>query len=137
MARPRTSAAVLELRGSFRTHPERARQDAEGAGPWNPDPPDYLTGQEIAAWREVVEALPKVALTVTERLGVAQMSRVWAALKNAHPASPEFKKLDDSFRQWCVQMGMTLQARAKLGSDGNKAKDNTFAKFKDANPAAG
>ena len=58
------------------------------------------------------------------------MARIWAALKVTHPASPDFKKLDDSFRQWAVQMGMTLQARTKLGSDGNKGTENTFAKFK-------
>lgn len=131
MARPRTSAKVLELRGSFSKDPQRRREDAEGAGPWNDEPPEHLTGHEIAAWREVVAALPRVALTATERLGVAQMARLWAALKVTHPASPDFKKLDDSFRQWAVQMGMTLQARTKLGSDASKGKGNKFAKFKD------
>ena len=130
MARPRTPSNVLELRGAFNTHPERRREDAPGAGPWNSDPPDHLTGPEIAAWGEVVEALPRVALTATERLGVAQMARLWATLKSTHPASPDFKKLDDSFRQWCSQMGMTLQARTKLGSNGDQDAGNKFSKFK-------
>jgi hypothetical protein len=129
MARPRTPAKVLELRGSFRAHPERKREDAPGAGPWSAEPPEHLTGSEIAAWREVVESLPKVALTATERLGVAQMARLWAALKTTHPASPDFKKLDDSFRQWAVQMGMTLQARTKLGTSGESKGGNPFDQF--------
>ena len=130
MARPRTSAKVLELRGSFKANPERRREDAPGAGPWNDEPPEHLTGSEIAAWREVVASLPRVALTATERLGVGQMARIFAALKVTHPASPDFKKLDDSFRQWAVQMGMTLQARTKLGSDAGSKPQNAFDQFK-------
>jgi hypothetical protein len=85
----------------------------------------------MAAWREIVASLPKVALTATERPGVTQMARLWATLKQTHPASPDFKKLDDSFRQWAVQMGMTLQARTKLGTDGNANKANEFAAFRE------
>lgn len=137
MARPRTSAKVLELRGAFIKDPQRQREDAEGAGPWSDDPPSHLTGQEIAAWREVVAALPKVAMSATERLGIAQMARLWATLKATPPTSSDFKKLDDSFRQWAIQMGMTLQARTKLGSDGSKGKGNKFARFKEPPQGAG
>jgi hypothetical protein len=130
MARPRTPSNVLELRGSFKTHPERRREDAEGAAPWSDEPPEHLTGPEIAAWREVVASLPKVAVSSSERFGIAQMARLWATLKTTHPSSPDFKKLDDSFRQWAIQMGMTLQARTKLGTSGDKSEGNKFAKFK-------
>ena len=130
MARPRTSAKVLELRGAFAKDPQRRREDLEGAGPWSDEPPDHLTGPEIAAWREVVASLPKVAVSSSERFGIAQMARLWATLKTTHPSSPDFKKLDDSFRQWAVQMGMTLQARTKLGTSGDKGKGNKFARFK-------
>lgn len=130
MARPRTPSNVLELRGSFKAHPERRREDAQGAGPWTDEPPEHLTGPEIAAWREVVASLPKVALSATERLGITQMARLWATLKTTHPSSPDFKKLDDSFRQWAMQMGMTLQARTKLGTSGNTNEGNKFSKFK-------
>lgn len=129
--RPRTSATVLELRGSFQHDPQRRRVDAPGAGPFDPEPPLTLTGEEQAAWREIVPELPLIAITATERKGVTQMARIWAALQRTHPASPDFKKLDDSFRQWAVQMGMTLQARTKLGTSGsNKDTGNRFAKLK-------
>lgn len=133
--RPRQSAAILKLRGAFVAHPERAREDAPGAGPFNPDPPDYLTGPEIAAWREVVEWLPKVALTLSERMGVAVMARLWATAKNTNPASPDFLKIIAELRQWAAQMGMTLQARAKLGTSGKSAESNKFADIKDQRPA--
>lgn len=88
----------------------------------------------MAAWREIVGALPKVAITSTESFGIAQMARLWATLKTTHPSSPDFKKLDDSFRQWAIQMGMTLQARTKLGTDGGRREKNPFQKHKQ--PAA-
>ena len=130
MARPPTPSAILQLRGSFKTHPERVREDAPGAGAFDESPPECLTGAEIAAWREMVAALPRVALTGSERPGVTQMARLWATLKATHPASPDFKKLDDSFRQWCVQMGMTVVARVKLGSHENQKQQNEFSNFK-------
>jgi hypothetical protein len=119
--RPRTSAAILALRGSFQKDPQRAREDAPGAAPWDETPPETLAGNEQAAWREIVGLLPKVALTATERLGVEQMSRLLAQLRATHASDPNFTKLDGRFCTWAVQMGMTLQARAKLGTSG-KAK---------------
>lgn len=130
MARPRTPAKILEMRGAFTAHPERRREDAPGAGAFDEEPPDHLTGKEQAAWREVVSYLPRVALTQTERLGIEQMARLRATLKDTHPASPDFIKLDNSFRQWAVQMGMTLQARTKLGTSGDKDKGNKFDQVK-------
>lgn len=134
MARPRTPANVLELRGSFKTHPERRREDVSGAGPLAEEPPIELTGEEQAAWRRIIVRLPRVALTATEELGIAQMARILAAMNKLTPTSSDFKKLDDSFRQWAVQMGLTLQARLKLGASGNKDTSNRFDKFKE--PAA-
>lgn len=129
MGRPRQSAKILELKGSFRSNPGRERTDAPGAGPFDHEPPDFLNGPEIAAWRQVVDCLPAVALTQSEMLGVAQMAKIWAALKVTSPTSGDFKKLDDSFRQWCVQMGLTLQARIKLGTDGNGKAKNEYAEL--------
>lgn len=139
MARPRTPSNILELRGAFDKHPERRREDAPGAGPFDPEPPAGLTDDEIAAWRVIVAALPQVSLTATERPGITQMARIWAALQKTNPASQDFKRLDDSFRQWAVQMGLTLQARTKLGTSGKTDKPNRFAglKAKNENPEAG
>ncbi len=118
--RPRVSATLLKLRGSFDKHPERAREDAPGAAPWTPEPPENLTGEEQASWREVVSLLPKVALTATERVAVEAIARVLARLRATHSADPNFTKLSAELRAWAVQMGMTLQARAKLGTSGKK-----------------
>ncbi len=128
--RPRTSAAILKLRGSFAKHPERAREDAPGASPWDDTPPETLTGPEQASWREIVRLLPKVAITATERLGVEQMSRLLSQMRVTHTSDPNFTKLDARFCAWAVQMGMTVQARAKLGTSGKQDKPNKFAGLK-------
>jgi hypothetical protein len=131
MGRPRTPAQVLQLRGAFDKHPERAREDAPGAGPINLEPPDGLTGPQIAAWRRLAERLPKVALTSTEEISLERAAVVYAQLRETHPSSPEFKKLDDSLRQWLIQLGMTLQARTKLGTSGDKKPGNKFAELRE------
>lgn len=131
MARPRLSAKILEFRGAFKAHPERKREDLKGSGPWDAVPPKGLTKLEVRAWKEIVAALPQVALTATERVGVGQMARIFAALKRLPPTSTDFQKLDSAFRQWAVQMGMTLAARAKLGTSAKAAASSRYSGLKD------
>lgn len=131
MGRPRTSAAILQLRGAFIRNPERAREDLPGAGPFDESPPDHLTGKEIAAWKEVIRALPKVAMSDSERIGIEQMARLRAMLKETSPLSADFIKLDAAFCRWCVQMGMTVAARARLGTSAKRAAASKFAGLKE------
>ena len=70
MGRHREPAAILKLRGSFDKNPQRERQDCEGRGEFSAEPPDGLTGEEIAAWRHLVERLPKVALFASDEPAV-------------------------------------------------------------------
>lgn len=114
MARPRTPAQILDLKGAFRKNPQRRREDAAGSGPLSHDPPANLTGPEIAAWRRLMERLPVAALYNIDELGLAQMARILAALEGLHPTSPDFLKLDAAFRSWAVQFGYTLQSRTKI-----------------------
>lgn len=131
MARPRTSAAILQLRGSFAKHPERAREDLPGCGPFNEVPPEHLTGKERAAWKEIIAALPRIALSDSERLGIEQMARIRAVIKDTLPTSMDWSKLDSAFRQWAMQMGMTVQSRARLGTSAKKSATGKFAGLKD------
>ena len=131
MPAPRKSAEILKISGAFEINPNRTREDAPGAGPLDETPPEYLTGAQQAAWRELLTYLPRVALSQSERVGIVQMAKIWAALQDMHPTATDFKKLDDSLRNWCMQMGMTLQSRIKLGCGGKDKKPSTFAKLKD------
>lgn len=55
MSRPRTPTAVLQLRGSFKTHPERAKDRAGEPTPNGPigAPPKHLAPAEAAVFAEM------------------------------------------------------------------------------------
>lgn len=108
------------MRGAFKHNPDRRREDAPGSGLFDQKPPDYLTGEEIAAWHELVAVLPLVALTGTDQFAVVQAARIWATLKKTSVTSSDFRKLDDSFKQWAIQLGLTPQARTRLGTTGSR-----------------
>ena len=129
------SAAILKMAGAFEKHPERAREDTPGAGPLDLACPEDLTEPQQAAWRELVSYLPRVAVTQSERVALVQMARVWAALKHTDPRSPEFIKLDARIHAWCVQMGMTLVSRIRMGAGGKDTKPQKFDQLKDTKTA--
>ena len=117
MARPRTAAKILELRGAFKTHPERRRKDAEGAAPFEKDPPTHMQEDMVPAWRYIVERLPKVALTSSDEVAVEAAARCLAGIWAIGPMAamhPTFGKLSAELRQWLGQLGMTPVARTKI-----------------------
>jgi hypothetical protein len=139
VGRPRTPAQILDLRGAFSHNPDRRREDAPGAGPFERDPPTHLAKDVVPAWKYLVDRLPAVALTSSDEIAVEQAARVlcglWA-LQDMGPLglqSQEFKRLDDSLRQWLIQLGMTIQARTKINPAGEK-KPSKFGKFKSETP---
>jgi hypothetical protein len=129
------SAAVLKLTGAFEKDPGRAREDTPGAGPLDLTPPPNLTEPQLVAWREVLSELPRIAITQSERRAIVQMAKLRAALDGMDALAPQFGKLDDSLRQWSMQMGMTLMSRIKMGTGGQNQKPQKFEQLKDAKSA--
>lgn len=131
MARPRTPSNVLELRGAFAKNPQRRRKDAEGAGPFNAEPPAELPGEAVRAWRILAERVPKVALTSSDEIALAQAARtlagIWLLDAQGGAANPLFAKLSAELRQWLIQLGMTPQARTKMPQAPEKPASNAFA----------
>ena len=131
MARPRTSAKILELRGAFKANPQRRREDAEGAGPFEKDPPAEMPADVVPTWRAIVERLPKIVLTSSDEFAVEQAAYCLSGIRQLGPMAalhPGFGKLSAELRQWLIQLGMTPQARTKIapmGDDGPKG--NRFA----------
>lgn len=117
MARPRTPSNVLELRGAFKRNPQRKRKDAEGAGPFQADPPTHLPADVAAAWRYIVARLPKVALSSSDEVAVEAASHslygLWQLGQSAW-RDPLFGKLSSELRAWLSKLGMTPQDRTKI-----------------------
>lgn len=115
--RPRTPAKVLQLRGSFKRHPERKRTPAAGAGPFEQEPPTHLPAECAPAWHYVVQRLPVVALTSSDEVAVEMAARCLHGIWQLGPMgflTKEFKGLNDSLRQWLGKLGMTPADREKL-----------------------
>ncbi len=136
MARPRTPAKILELRGAFRKDPSREREDAEGAGEFEREPPSHLPQSVAKAWAYLVARLPRIALTSSDEIAVEQAARCLAAIwgmGEAYVAYETFKKFDDSLRQWLIQLGMSPVARTKVaGTGAAKRRGNPFEALKGA-----
>ena len=129
MARPRTPAKVLELRGAFKTHPERRRQDADGAGPFEMDPPTALSADAVPVWREIVVRLPRVTLSSSDEFAVEQAAICLTSIRqlgNMAGLHPSFGKLSSELRQWLIQLGMTPAARTKIPAQGDTEKKRTL-----------
>jgi len=109
--RPRLPSNVLELRGAFKKHPERRRQDPAGAAEFKREPPPHLPQGAVSAWRYLVERLPKVAITSSDEIAV----EVCAGLLAKYWLSSELDTLKE-LRQWLGKLGMTPGDRARLPS---------------------
>ena len=131
MARPRTAAKVLELRGAFKKHPERRRVDAEGAAPFEKDPPTEMPGDVVPAWHAIVARLPKIVLSSSDEFAVEQAAYCLAGIRQLGPMAalhPGFGKLSAELRQWLIQLGMTPVARTKIpAKDDEPGSKNPFA----------
>ena len=69
MSRPRTATAILEARGAFKTNPERKREHEPKPAATMPDkPPERLTKDQKAAWRQIVEITPPGILANSDQL---------------------------------------------------------------------
>lgn len=134
MARPRTPAKILELRGAFAQNPQRRREDSEGSAPFEAEPPTHLPQECVPAWRWIVSRLPLITLYSCDEIAVECAARTLAGYWLTRDLN-HLKEL----RQWLTQLGMTPQARTKIPPAEKNDKQNRFARFKnpEAPPAAG
>jgi hypothetical protein len=126
MARPRTPTNVLELRGSFKKHPERQRQDAESSGPLS-SPPDHINGPVLNAWNEIAESAPLDVLTNSDRISLELAANLLAQFRN-DPIEFTAAKLV-RLEALLGKFGMTPADRAKVGGKKEAPKGNPFAEL--------
>ncbi|MDM0024089.1 hypothetical protein [Variovorax saccharolyticus] len=131
MARPRKPTNVLELKGAFKAHPERAAARAnepEAEGEIG-EAPDRLSEFERQCWDELVSSAHAGVLCAADRLFVEYGARVLAQLRNQVDIDP---KLGIRFETVCARLGMTPADRSKVQLLKPKENANPFAKFKPA-----
>ena len=124
MARPRTPTNVLQLKGSFKKDPQRAREDAETAGPLSA-PPKHLKGEALAAWKEIAKCAPLDVLTDSDRISLELAAQLLAQFR-ADPIEFPAAKLV-RLEALLGKFGMTPADRAKVSGPKEKPKGNAFA----------
>lgn len=124
MARPRTPTNVLDARGAFKKHPERARTDAPAAGPLG-NPPSHVTGDVLKAWREIAKSAPLQVLTESDRLALELAANLLAQFRLNPVDFPAAKLV--RLEALLGKFGMTPADRAKVGGKKDAPKGNAFA----------
>lgn len=124
MARPRTPTKILELKGAFKTHPERKRKtEPEPNGKFSPRVPGYLTGAQKKTWREIVKLVPAGVLADADKIHVEVVACLLAEFRLA-PDEMETARLG-RMTQEMGKLGLNPSARASLVVE--KPKSNKYA----------
>jgi hypothetical protein len=122
VGRPRTPSNVLDMRGAFKKHPERKREDLEGVGAFDPHPPQDFPQPLVPYWRKVVRQINPIVLTASDYSSIEIMARLTAQFELTSD-----KSIATELRQWFAQYGMTAVGRTKLSPPKKPGGGNAFA----------
>jgi hypothetical protein len=127
MPRPRKPSNVLELKGSFKKNPQRARTPVKAPeGPFGPPPPRFDEEQR-SCWYEVLELIPPAILAHADRVQVELLATLLAEFRQAYYAFPAQKI--GHLRLCLDALGLTPASREKFNRpEPDKAADR-FAEF--------
>ncbi|PKF72682.1 terminase [Pseudomonas fluvialis] len=124
MSRPRTPTNVLDARGAFKKDPQRARTDAQTAGPLG-KAPSHITGEVLKAWKEIEKSAPLQVLTESDRLALELAANLLAQFRLDPVEFPAAKLV--RLEALLGKFGMTPADRAKVGGKKEAPKGNAFA----------
>lgn len=123
MARPRTPTKILEMKGSFKTHPDRKREhepvpNSAEIG----SPPLYFSDAEVDIWHEIIKAVPAGVLGDCDRFIIEMASR----LLGEYRTNPDMK---------VGKITQLLTALSRLGlTPADRSKVTAIPENKEASP---
>ncbi len=127
MSRPRTPTAILEAKGSFKTHANRRR----GGEPVQKEPignaPKDLTDVETVEWKQLVKDCCPGVLTAADRNTVKMVARLQCEY-DRDLSDMQTSKLA-LLNKLYGQLGMTPSDRARLSIAPAKKEVNRFDRF--------
>jgi hypothetical protein len=140
MARPRTATAILQLKGSYKKHPERKRKNEPiPTGPLG-DPPKFLSKGEKAAWLDLASIIPPGVLMNSDRWAVEIAVRIMAKVRD--PKGGIGGKFGASVGEVAQmngllsRMGMTPADRSKVGVPERGDEKDPFSEFRSSGAGA-
>jgi hypothetical protein len=126
MSRPRTPTKLLELKGSFKKNPGRARSDEPVVTESLGSVPGELSDAEIMAWNEIVAYSPMGVLTQADTIEVELAARLLAKIR------ADFENVNITglrhLHTVLGKFGMNPSDRSKLGVE-KEPVYNPFDKF--------
>ena len=132
MARPRKTANVLKFTGAFDKNPARAREDVQGAGEFNKEPPIKLKAKYHAAWHYLVERLPLFSFSSSDEALVAHTARLLAKSWEYDEHLDTMLKIHGPLMSCFQALGLSPTARTKMvDGSGSKGKKNRFQQLAD------
>jgi phage terminase small subunit len=123
MARPRTPATILQLKGAFKEHPNRAREDAKVNQPIG-DPPKSLTPFQLKIWREIVGKIPDEVAGDADEFMLELVVILFSEFREAPTLFTAAKY--GILHRLLTDLGMTPQGRAKIGAVAKAPSVNPF-----------
>lgn len=123
MPRTRTPTAVLELRGAFKRHPERAREGEPRPTTLLGDPPASLNTEERLAWKEMQRE--GFWLTTADAFMVEISACLMAQQRNGSIDNPARSLLVSTLSK----LGFGPSERSKMKVPEEK-EDDPFAEFR-------
>ena len=124
MGRHKTPTSVLELHGSFKKNPNRARPNEPKPAGGIGEPPDGLTEAELKTWCLIVsESLPGV-LGESDRGAVEIMARLWTEFRT-NPSEFPTNRIN-ALINLMARFGMTPADRARLHVTREPEVENPF-----------
>lgn len=125
MARPRTPTNVLELRGSFKNHPDRKRPDEPQPTGEIGDPPKSLKRKPLKdAWWEILETAPPGVLTNADRQHVEMICHLLVEFRKNPVEFPAVKLT--RLEAMLGKIGMNPSDRSKVSGLGKGKDKNPF-----------
>ncbi|MEY3371720.1 MAG: hypothetical protein RLZZ537_188 [Pseudomonadota bacterium] len=126
----KTPTNVLELRGSFKKHPERRAARANEPKPTGSigDPPEHLKPQEQDLWREIVGIVAPGVLANSDRLVLEITSVLMAEFRILGTAGMTDGRLS-RLSALLGQLGMTPADRARVNVPMKAKAVNPFTDF--------
>lgn len=83
MANQRTPTKILEMRGSYKAHPERRPKNEPKGDKWSNKKPPKMTAAEKKIWDELVDMSPPGVLERGDRWSVEMLVRLFTRYREA------------------------------------------------------
>jgi phage terminase small subunit len=139
MAAVRKPTAVLQFTGAHAHNPARARARENEPKPnalLGSEPPDALSADIAAAWREIVRLCPAGVLADCDVYAVEAAARLLCQMREGKPLPDTDERWTDpaifaQFRMALNELGMTPASRSKVTSMEPKKPGASVVSFDD------